>query len=116
MIWKLLLVVFTVLILAFLYLKMSAVRVPGSEARERVAAGALLLDVRTANEFSGGHIEGAINIPVQELPRRLDELGNDKAREVVVYCQSGGRSAIAKRILQSNGFESIYDLGRIDQW
>jgi phage shock protein E len=75
----------------------------------------LLLDVRSPGEFAGGHIDGAISIPVQELVGRMDELG-DKSGEIVVYCQSGSRSAMAKRLLESNGFASVHDLGGIRQW
>lgn len=62
-----------------------------------------LLDTRTAGEYSGGHIEGFINIPVDELRERLDEIGKEKP--VYVICQSGLRSYIACRILSGNGFD-----------
>ena len=62
-----------------------------------------LLDTRTAEEFTLGHIDGFINIPVDELRERLDEL--DKSKPVYVICQSGLRSYIACRILAGNGFE-----------
>ena len=61
-----------------------------------------LLDTRTVKEYSGGHIEGFINIPVDELRERLDEL--DAKKPVYVICQSGLRSYIASRILEGNGF------------
>ena len=61
-----------------------------------------LLDTRTAEEFTLGHIDGFINIPVDELRERLDEL--DKGKPVYVICQSGLRSYIACRILSGNGF------------
>jgi len=62
-----------------------------------------LLDTRTEEEFSGGHIDGCINIPVDELRERLGEL--DKSKSVYVICQSGIRSYIATRILAGNGFD-----------
>lgn len=62
-----------------------------------------LLDTRTVGEFDGGHIDGFLNIPVDELRGRLDEL--DKGKPVYVICQSGLRSYIACRILAGNGFE-----------
>lgn len=115
MLSKIILVVLAVVALAVLYLRFSAVRVSGGDARELVAKGALLVDVRSVDEFSGGHIEGAINIPIQELSSRMAELG-DKSGELVLYCQSGGRSAMAKRLLESNGFTSVHDMGGIGQW
>ncbi|MBW2225304.1 MAG: rhodanese-like domain-containing protein [Deltaproteobacteria bacterium] len=112
---KLILVVLVIIIAAVLYLRFSAVRVSGGDARALVAQGATLLDVRSPEEFGGGHIDGAINIPVQELVGRAGELGN-KVEQIVVYCQSGGRSAMAKRLLESNGFTNVHDLGGISQW
>ncbi|MBW2508001.1 MAG: rhodanese-like domain-containing protein [Deltaproteobacteria bacterium] len=96
-------------------MKLAAIRVTGSEARALVAKGALLVDVRSEGEHAGGAIEGSINIPIQELSGRMDELG-DKDAEVVVYCQSGGRSAMAKRLLEKNGFTKVHDLGGIGRW
>ncbi len=62
-----------------------------------------LLDTRTVEEFAHGHIDGFVNIPVDELRERLGEL--DKAKPVYVICQSGLRSYIACRVLSGNGFE-----------
>ena len=88
--------------------------VRGEQAKELVAKGAKLLDVRTPGEFSSGHIEGAINIPVQQLEARLSEL--DKVQPVVVYCASGARSAAAMRTMKSEGFAQVYDLGGKSNW
>lgn len=74
------------------------------------ASGALLLDVRTPGEFAGGRLEGAINIPVGELARRLEELGA-RDRPVVIYCRSGARSATAAGVLRRAGFADVHDLG-----
>ena len=63
-----------------------------------------LLDVRTKEEFEDGHIEGFINIPVDELRERLGEI--EKEKPVYVICQSGLRSYIASRILEGNGYEA----------
>lgn len=73
---------------------------------ERIVAdsGVTLLDTRTEEEFARGHIEGFINIPVDDLRDRLSEL--DSARPVYLICQSGLRSYVASRILSGNGFET----------
>lgn len=63
----------------------------------------IILDIGTNEEFENGHIEGAINIPLDALRNRLGELDRDK--EIVVYCQIGLRSYIANRILTHNGFK-----------
>ena len=65
---------------------------------------AVLLDTRTVGEYSRGHIEGFMNIPVDELRERLEEV--EKGKPVYVICQSGLRSYIATRILAENGYES----------
>ena len=63
-----------------------------------------LLDTRTTTEYAGGHIEGFINIPVDELRESLDKV--EKGKPVYVICQSGLRSYIATRILEGNGYET----------
>ena len=65
---------------------------------------AVLLDVRTVNEFSRGHIDGFKNIPVDELRERINEI--EKGKPVYLICQSGLRSYIASRILEGNGYET----------
>ncbi|MCB9653382.1 MAG: rhodanese-like domain-containing protein [Deltaproteobacteria bacterium] len=86
-----------------------------SEAHRLVEAGAILVDVRTTQEFAAGHIPGAIHIPVHEIERRSNELGA-KDKPIVVYCRSGNRSASATRMLKARGFTQIYDLGAMDRW
>jgi phage shock protein E len=85
------------------------------KARAMVKAGARLLDVRTPAEFAAGHIEGALNIPVQELAKRVEEVG-PKEVPVVVYCQAGMRAANAAQILQKAGFREIFNLGPMSAW
>lgn len=85
------------------------------EAEKLVKEGALLLDVRTADEFKERHIDGAVNIPVQELEKRLAEVG-DKNRTVVVYCRSGRRSETAKKLLVEKGWKRVENVGGIDNW
>ncbi|MBK8999874.1 MAG: rhodanese-like domain-containing protein [Myxococcales bacterium] len=79
-------------------------------AGELVAKGAVLLDVRTPQEFADDHVIGALNVPVQELSSRLDELG-PKERPIVIYCRSGARSANAKHLLEGAGFRHVHDMG-----
>lgn len=84
-----------------------------SEAHRLVEGGATLLDVRTPAEYAGGHIEGAVNVPVDQVAARLSEIPRD--RPVVVYCLSGGRSAHAASTLREAGY-TVHDLGSIDAW
>lgn len=91
-----------------------AARVDGTTARQLVADGAQLVDVRTPAEYASGHVEGAVNIPVQVIQGQVGQL--DKSRGVVVYCRSGGRSARAGQILDSAGFKPVHDLGPMSAW
>ena len=100
--------------LAYLFFKGGNV-ITGAEARRLVEAGALLVDVRTTEEFAVGHIAGALNIPVQGLEKRMREL-DPKDRPIVLYCRSGNRSARALRLLQEAGFSHVYDLGAQSRW
>jgi phage shock protein E len=75
----------------------------------------VVLDVRTPSEYGDGHIEGAINIPVDDLERRLGEL--DPGDELLVYCRTGNRSARAVRLLEENGFTNVFHMaGGIMAW
>lgn len=89
--------------------------VSGSEARGLVEAGARLLDVRTPGEFADGHLDGAINIPLGDLDRRMSEL-DPKDRPIVVYCRSGSRSARAADKLEGAGYNAVHDLGAMSRW
>jgi phage shock protein E len=84
-------------------------------AKQLVSEGALLLDVRTAAEFSSGHLPGATNIPLGELGSRLKKL-EPKDRAIVVYCLSGTRSAAAAGTLKGAGFEKVANLGAMSRW
>jgi rhodanese-related sulfurtransferase len=77
---------------------------------------ALILDVRTAEEFADAHIDGALNIPVQELQQRYVELGQDKQQSIIIYCRSGARSAMAARMLSQLGFTRVKDIGAMSNW
>ncbi|MDB5100333.1 MAG: Rhodanese domain protein [Cyanobacteria bacterium RYN_339] len=75
----------------------------------KLAAGAVILDVRTREEFAGGAYPGALHIPVQELPQRLGEVPRDKP--VVIYCAAGGRAGAAAKLLQQAGFADVSNAG-----
>ncbi len=74
----------------------------------------LLVDVRTADEFATGHIHGAVNIPLDTIETRLNEI--PQTQPVVLYCHSGNRSGKAAQLLSSLGYKQIYDLGGINAW
>lgn len=80
---------------------------------ELINNGALLIDARTEVEFSGGHIEGAINIPHNIIGQKIGAHENNLERPIVVYCQSGGRSAMAAGALKKAGYKNVADGGGI---
>lgn len=77
--------------------------------------GAALVDVRTPREFAAGHLPGAVNLPLGQIADRASELGGPD-RPLVLYCQSGARSAAAVRALKKAGFRQVYNLGSIHNW
>ncbi len=81
-------------------------------AKESAMGGSepLIVDVRTPEEFEGGAVPGAVNIPMDDLGYHVDRLG-DKEREITVYCASGARSAYAARMLQQMGFSNVRNGG-----
>ena len=74
----------------------------------------LVVDVRTPEEFYSGAFPKAVNIPLDELHNRVDELGN-KSRDITLYCASGARSAYGQRVLQQMGFTNVKNGGGIMQ-
>jgi phage shock protein E len=84
-------------------------------ARRLIDEGALLLDVRSESEFAERHIRGALNIPVQSLAQRLQELPA-KEHPIVVHCRSGIRSATAADLLRKAGWSHVHDIGGYPPW
>jgi len=79
-----------------------------------VSSEPLIVDVRSKEEFSGGAFPGAVNIPVDELPKRIGELGS-RSRELTLYCASGARSAYGQRVLLQLGFTNVKNGGGLMQ-
>jgi rhodanese-related sulfurtransferase len=82
---------------------------PSADFKTLVANGAQIIDVRTPQEFKSGHIKGSVNIPLQNLNSQLSKIKKDKP--VITCCASGMRSASAKSILKSNGFQEVHNGG-----
>jgi sulfur-carrier protein adenylyltransferase/sulfurtransferase len=87
------------------------------EARALAGAGAAVLDVREADEWSQGHLPGAIFIPRGFLELRVEEKVPDKSREVVVYCAGGTRSALGAKTLEQLGYSRVASMaGGFTRW
>lgn len=78
-----------------------------SPADEPWPEGALIIDVRSPGEYQSGHVDGALNLPLTELPRLAGQHLPDKAQPLVLYCQSGMRSESARQYLQSCGYTQL---------
>ena len=89
-------------------------------AKQLVDGGALLLDVRTPEEFASGHVEGAVNIDHSEVSARLGEVrelvGGDPHKPVVLYCKSGRRAGLVRTELETAGFDRVTNLGGFSDW
>ena len=70
---------------------------------------AILLDVRSRQEFEEGHLNGSVNIPLYEIDKQLQRLPNKKCM-LLIYCASGHRSKQAKEKLENLGYENVYHL------
>jgi rhodanese-related sulfurtransferase len=79
----------------------------------KIQAGAAILDVRSPDEFADGAYPRARNIPVNALPSRMAEVG-PKDKPVVVYCASGGRSAVAAQMLKASGWLDVTNAGGLE--
>lgn len=99
-------------------------RVTPAEAKAMMAKGnVLVVDVRDAPEVDkSGKIEGALNVSRGMLEFRADpalpshDKSFDKAKNVILYCASGGRSALAGKVLKDMGYERVYNLGAFKDW
>lgn len=80
-------------------------------AWDKIDSGALIVDVRTAEEFAAGHLKDAINIPFQSIETGLEKLHIGKDRSIVVYCRSGRRSGVANDTLIKEGYSNTYNGG-----
>jgi len=76
----------------------------------------LLFDVRSPEEYSGGHIAHSISLPLQSVASAVSRYARSKESEIVVYCQSGARSARAAGTLAEMGYTNVKNLGGISSW
>lgn len=97
--------------------KTQYVKISPEEAKEIMdSEEAIVLDVRTKEEFGQGHIEGAVLLSVDEISSKAEEVLKEKKAKILVYCRSGNRSATAARTLIELGYENVLDFGGIIDW
>ena len=116
---KIYIIIIIVLILTILFLsfgqdltKPNYLNITGAEAETLVDNGALVIDVRTEVEYNTEHIQGAINIPYDEISS-IEAATDDT---IIVYCQSGTRATEAAEELIALGYTKVYNLGALSNW
>ena len=82
---------------------------------EQYIPGGIILDVRSPEEYQPQHVKDAINIPVQELDSKCEQLLTDKTKPINVYCLGGVRAGRAKDILIRHGYQTVVNIGGIDE-
>lgn len=88
-------------------------KTPASVVRDKIAEGAVIIDVRTPGEFAGRSYPKAKNIPLDALASRISEIPKNKP--IVLYCASGARATQAAAILARSGFKDVVNAGGIDE-
>ncbi|MGH2869496.1 MAG: rhodanese-like domain-containing protein, partial [Solirubrobacteraceae bacterium] len=90
------------------HIKSRIEEVDPSTVREQVSNGAVVIDVREVDEWSGGHIPGAKHVPKSYLESRIEGAAPDRDQHVILYCQSGNRSAWAARtLIEDLGYDHV---------
>lgn len=72
----------------------------------------LIIDLRTQENYFKGHLPGAINIPINEIPDKIDFLNKYQKKSIILYCGIGSQSKSVCKVLALNGFEKLYSLSR----
>ena len=80
------------------------------ELKDKLSQGAILIDVRSNQEYREGHLQGAINIPDYEIEKKVEREVPKKNQLIVIYCQYGGRSRSSMLIMKKMGYTNIYNL------
>lgn len=75
----------------------------------------LIVDVRSPDEFAQGHVDGAVNLPLDQLAQRYQIVMPDKAQAIMVYCRSGARSGMATDFLQQRKYTQVINGGSVDR-
>jgi phage shock protein E len=102
------------LLIAYLMMKRSG-RISTKEAADYVKKGAMIVDVRTPAEFDTGHLMQAVNMPLDRIDILLPSTVRDKDKVILLHCQSGLRSGLAKSKLAGLGYKNAYNLGSYDR-
>ena len=108
------LLIIAVLIVVIFVLKKNG-RISPNEAVTRLRGGALVIDVRSHDEYNADHLPCAINIPLDELATAVPRQVKDTNQVLLVHCQSGLRSGMAVTRLHAMGYRNVFNLGSLDR-
>ncbi len=89
-----------------------------SEAKSQLDSGEniIIIDVRNAAEFKQGHIENAINIPMDIVSNEIEKAVPNKDQKIFVNCLSGGRSKASCSLIEAKGYTNVFDIGGVNSW
>ena len=107
--WSIAIIAGIVFVAFFVWKRLSFVS--AEVARKQLAEGAVVIDVRSPEEFRSGHVPNAVNIPLGELRESLPRRVKDKSQVLLLHCLSGGRSGIAKQQIKGMGYQNVFNLG-----
>jgi phage shock protein E len=106
------LIALTVVVLIFIFAILKRVgQISAASAQARLKGGAIVIDVRSPGEFASGHLPSAINLPLPEIETALPRRVKDKNQVLLLHCQSGMRSGIARKKLKHIGYVNSFNLG-----
>ena len=105
------LVIALVIVALILFLIKRSGQVPAQQAANLISQGALIIDVRSPEEFASGSLPGAINLPHGQIGDRITAAASDKNRPILLHCLSGTRSGMAKSQLKALGYTQVHNLG-----
>jgi phage shock protein E len=111
--WTTILIIAAILVAMFLLNKSGLIA--AKDALAHLKSGALVIDVRSPGEFNSGHLPGTINIPLDEIQTVMPRRVADKKQVLLLHCQSGVRSGMAKRKLQAMGYANAFNLGSLSR-
>ncbi len=89
--------------------------IPKKDAADLLKKGAIVIDVRTPEEFNSGHLSQAYNMPLDEVEDRVLRLVKDRGKVLLLHCQSGVRSKSAKERLESMGYKNVFNMGSYER-
>ena len=98
-------------VVAVVFMLKTAGQISAKDALAHLKNGALMIDVRSPGEFNSGHLSAAINLPLDEIETALPRRVPDKNQVLLLHCQSGMRSGMAKKKLNGLGYANAFNLG-----